>query len=82
MIVFNNTIELTMKQFNNKRKIAVLSSCSIMVKQLACELEVPVFECHYNHYVIFQTNTLGKVVEPPNSPTYGLNGITAVILHR
>ena len=40
-----------------------------MVKQLACELEVPVFECHYNDYGIFQTNTLGKVIEPPNSPT-------------
>ena len=48
-----------------KRSLAVLSSCSIMVKQLACELKVPVFECHDNHYVIFQTNTLGKVIEPP-----------------
>ena len=47
-----------------KRSLAVLSSCSIMVKQLACELKVPVFECHDNHYVIFQTNTLGKVIEP------------------
>ena len=82
MIVFKNTIELTMKQFNNKRRIAVLSSCSIMVKQLACELEVPEFECHYNHYVIFQTNTLGKIIEPPHFPTYGLNSITTVILHR
>ena len=49
-----------------------------MAKVLDCDLEVSKLQLCY--YVHFQTNTLGKGMNTPDSTSYGLNSITAVLL--
>ena len=52
----------------------------VMVKALACRILVSKFELQLRYYVRSRTNTLGKGMNPPYPPSYGLNSITAVLL--
>ena len=53
-----------------------------MAKVLDCSLEKSEFKLQSQYYVRFLTITHVKSIEPPNSPNYGLNSITAVLLQR
>ena len=39
------------------------------------------FKVRLHYYIHFQTNALGKGIESPFSPSYGLNSITTALLH-
>ena len=52
----------------------------IMVKMLDCSLNVKEFVLQSHSYIHFQTNTLGKGMNPLYPSSYGLNSITAVLL--
>ena len=41
-----------------------VSSCSIVVNILNCDIVVSEFELHSRYYVHFRTNTLGKGMNP------------------
>ena len=51
-----------------------------MVKAMACGIVVSEFVLQSRYYVHFQANILGKVIEHPYRPSYGLNSTTTVIL--
>ena len=51
----------------------------VMVKALAGGIIVSEFELQSCYYIHFRTNTLGKGMNPPYPPNYGLNSITAVL---
>ena len=63
MIVFNSTIELTMKQFNEKRRITVRISSSIIVKLLAFEFPVSTNSTSVITLFLGQI-PLGKILNP------------------
>ena len=52
----------------------------VMVKAIDCRIIVSEFEFQSCYYVHFRTNTLGKGINPPYPPIYGLNSIPAVLL--
>ena len=54
--------------------------CGVMVKAMDSGIVVCEFELQSRYYVHFQTNTLGKGIEPPYPPSYGLNSTTTVLL--
>ena len=56
------------------------SSRGIVGTKLDCGVEVSKFEMQSRYYIHFRTNTHWKRYEPPNSPSYGLNSINAVLL--
>ena len=45
-----------------------------------CGIVVSEFVLQSRYYVHFRANTLGKGIEPPYPPSYGLNSITTVFL--
>ena len=52
----------------------------VMVKAMDCGIVVSEFVFHLHYYVHFRANTLGKGMNPPYPPSYGLNSNTAVLL--
>ena len=52
----------------------------VMVKTMDCGIVVSEFELQSRHYVYFRTNTLGKDMNPPYPPSYGVNSTTTVLL--
>ena len=52
----------------------------VMVKALACGIIVSKFKLQLLYYVNFRTNTVGKGMNPPYPPSYGLNSTTTVLL--
>ena len=50
-----------------------------MVKAMDCRIVVSKFKCQSHYYVHFRTNTLGKGMNPPYPPSYGLNDTTPVL---
>ena len=53
----------------------------VKAKVLNSNLQMSEFEFQPHYYVFFQTNTLGKVIEPLYFPSLnGLNSITGVFL--
>ena len=54
--------------------------CGVMVKVMDCRIVVSKFELQSCYYIHFQTNTLGKGMNPPYPPSYGLNSTTSVLL--
>ena len=52
----------------------------VMVKVMECEIVVSEFELQSRYYVHFQANTLGKCMNPPYPPSYGLNSTPTVLL--
>ena len=53
--------------------------CGVMVKAMDCRIVVSEFEIQSCYYVHFQTNTLGKGMDPPYLPSYGLTSTTTVL---
>ena len=51
----------------------------VMVKALDCGIVVSEFKFQSRYYVHFQTNTLGKAINLPYPPSYGLNSTTTVL---
>ena len=51
-----------------------------MVKAMDCRIVVSKFVLQLRYYVHFQANTIGKDIEPPYPPSYGLNSTTTVLL--
>ena len=51
-----------------------------MAEVLDCGLEVNKFKIQSCNYIHFQTNTLGKGIEPLYPPSYESNSIAAVLL--
>ena len=47
----------------------------VMVKAVDCEIVVSEFVLQSRYYVHFRANTLGKGIEPPYPPSYGLNTV-------
>ena len=45
-----------------------------------CGIVVSKFELQLHYYVHFRANTLGKGMNPPYPPSYGLNSTTTVLL--
>ena len=54
-------------------------SCAV-AKVLNCDNVVNEFKHQYRYYIAFQTNTLGKGMNPPYFPSYRLNSTTTVFL--
>ena len=52
----------------------------VMVKVMDCGIVVSEFVLQSRYYVHFRANTLGKGIEPPYPPSYGLNITTTVLL--
>ena len=52
----------------------------VMVKAMDCGIIVSEFVLQSRYYVHFRANTLGKGIEPPYPPSYGLNSTTTVLL--
>ena len=52
----------------------------VMVKALECGIVVREFVLQSRYYVHFRANTLGKDIEPPYPPSYGVNSTTTVLL--
>ena len=54
----------------------------VMVKAMDCGIVVSEFELHSRYYVHFRANTesIGKGMNPPHPPSYGLNSTTTVLL--
>ena len=52
---------------------------AVMVKALDCGIIVSMFELQSHYYVHFQTNTLGKGMNPLYLPSNGLNSTTTVL---
>ena len=50
------------------------------VKALNLGILVNKFELQSRYYAHFRTNTLGKGMNPPYPPIYGLNSITTVLI--
>ena len=53
-----------------------------MVKKIDCKIVVSEFEFQSRYYVHFRTNILGKGMNPPYPPSYGLNSTTIVLLEK
>ena len=51
----------------------------VMVKALDSGIVVSEFVLQSRYYVHFRANTLGKGIEPPYPPSYGLNSTTTVL---
>ena len=54
----------------------------LVIKAMDCGIAVKEFELQSRYYVHFRTNTLGKGMNPTNSPSYGLNSTTTVLLEE
>ena len=54
--------------------------CGVMVKAMNCGIVVREFVLQSHYYVHFRANTLGKGMNPPYPPSYGLNSSTTVLL--
>ena len=54
----------------------------VMVKAMDCGIVVSEFEFQLHYYVHFETNTLGKGMNPSYPTNYGLNSNTAVLLEN
>ena len=52
----------------------------VMAKALDFGIDVSQFEFQLRYYVHFRTNMLGKVSEPPYSPSYRFDSTTTVLL--
>ena len=52
----------------------------VMVKAMDCGIVVREFVLQSRYYVHFRANTLGKGMNPPYPPSYGLNSTTTVLL--
>ena len=52
----------------------------VMVKAMDCRIVVSEFVLQSRYYVHFRSNTLGKGIEPPYPPSYGLNCPNTVLL--
>ena len=52
----------------------------VMVKTMVCEIVAREFKLRSRYYVHFQTNTLGKGMNPHYPPSYGLNSTTTILL--
>ena len=66
---------------SNIRK-QMLGGCprGVMVKAMDCGIVVSEFVLQSRYYVHFRANTLGKGIEPPYPPSYGLDSTTIVLL--
>ena len=68
------------------RKNICLSLCcqvgiyGVMFNALDCGIVVSEFELQSCYYVHFRTNTIGKEMNPPYPPRYGLNSCIALLL--
>ena len=51
----------------------------VMVKTMDCGIVVCEFVLQSRYYVHFRANTLGKGMNPPYPPSYGLNSTTTVL---
>ena len=54
--------------------------CGVMVKAMVCKIVAHEFVLQSRYYIHFQTNTLGKGMNPHYPPSYGLNSTTTVLL--
>ena len=54
----------------------------VMVKAMDCGIVVSEFVLQSLYYVHFRANTLGKAINPPYTPSYGLNSTTTVLLRE
>ena len=52
----------------------------VMVKAMDCGIVVSEIVLQSRYYVHFRANTLGKSMNPPYPPSYGLNSTTTVLL--
>ena len=52
----------------------------VMVKAMDCRIIVHEFVLQSRYYIHFRANTLGKGMNPPYPPRYGLNSTTTVLL--
>ena len=52
----------------------------VVVKVLDCRIVESEFELQSRYYVHFRTNTIGKGMNNPYSPSNGLNSTTIVLL--
>ena len=52
----------------------------VMVKVMDCGIVVSEFVLQSRYYVHFRANTLGKGMNPPYPPSYGLNSTATVLL--
>ena len=66
-----------------------ISSCfmkgcprGVIVKAMDCGIVVSEFVLQSCYYVHFQANTLGKGMNPPYPPSYGLNSTTTLLLRE
>ena len=52
----------------------------VMVKVMDCRIVVREFVLQSRYYVPFWANTLGKGMNPPYPPSYGLNSTTTILI--
>ena len=52
----------------------------VMVKAMDCGIVVSEFVLQMHYYVHFRANTLGKGMNQPYAPAYGLNSTTIILL--
>ena len=56
------------------------SPCGVTVKAIDSRIVVSKFKLQSFYNINFRTNTLGKGMNPPYPPSYGLNDNTTVLL--
>ena len=54
----------------------------VKVKVMDCGIVVSEFVLQSRYYVHFRANNLGKSMNPPYPPSYGLNSTTTVLLEE
>ena len=54
--------------------------CGVMVKAMDCGIVVSEFVLQSRYHIHFRANTLGKGMNLPYPPIYGLNSTTTVLL--
>ena len=59
-----------------------ISYLGIVTNMLECSIVVSNFKLQLYYYIHFQTNTLEKRYESPNSSSYGLNSVITVFFTR
>ena len=73
-----NEIKFANRKMYPSKKGGVL--VVVMVKAMDCGIVVREFVLQSRYYVHFRANILGKGIEPPYPPSYGLNSTSTVLL--